>query len=130
MIAREHSVVPLKGIYVLFIRLTRSTTLCVGAIGERKFKEGVYAYVGSAQTNLEKRLERHLRREKKLFWHIDYLLNSPYARIEKTLFASADKSAECIVAGQLAKQGEDVRGFGCSDCKCRSHLFRIGGDPE
>jgi Uri superfamily endonuclease len=113
----------LNGIYALEISLSKGANVRVGALGDVYFKEGSYVYVGSAQRNLEKRVQRHLRKEKKLFWHIDYLLGSERAKIEKVFFRQADKLAECEIAQELGRRGEPVAGFGCSDCRCQSHLF-------
>ena len=113
----------MHGIYALRIRLCKDVSIRVGAIGKISFNRGYYVYVGSAQRNLEKRVERHLRKKKKLFWHIDYLLSNEHAKIEKVLFRQADKSAECALARELGRQAEPVAGFGCSDCRCLSHLF-------
>jgi Uri superfamily endonuclease len=113
----------LKGIYVLIIRLNREITAHIGALGEVTFATGLYAYVGSAQTNLEKRVQRHLRKEKRKFWHIDYLLDDDAAKVVKVLFKQAGKAGECKVASEIGKDAEAVVGFGCSDCHCKSHLF-------
>lgn len=102
--------------------------LNVGALGALTFNPGLYAYVGSAQTNLEQRIKRHLRKEKRLFWHIDYLLDSDAAEVVKVLYKDAGKTGECAVANALGEKGAPVDGFGCSDCDCRSHLFQIGAD--
>ena len=115
----------MKGVYVLIIQLNGDTALSVGALGTLAFKKCLYAYVGSAQTNMEQRIRRHLRREKRIFWHIDYLLNSDAARIVKVLHKQADKAEECAIAKALGERGASINGFGCSDCKCKSHLFRI-----
>ena len=98
----------------------------VGALGELTFKKGLYAYVGSAQKNLEQRLKRHFGKEKRLFWHIDYLLDSDGAEIVKVFYTAADKTEECSIAKVIFERGESINGFGCSDCDCASHLFRIG----
>jgi Uri superfamily endonuclease len=115
----------LKGIYVLIIHVTKDTNVNVGALGRTAFAKGLYAYVGSAQTNLEQRIKRHLRKEKHLFWHIDYLLDSDQTEIVKVLHKEADKPEECAVANTLREKGKPITGFGCSDCQCRSHLFRV-----
>ena len=115
-----------KGIYALIIRLDRDVNVKVGALGEIGFLKGLYVYVGSAQTNLEKRVERHLRKEKSLYWHIDYLLNMAAAKIEEVLWLEAAKSVECTLSQKVGTRGEAVKGFGCSDCNCTSHLFRVG----
>ncbi len=115
----------LKGVYVLIIQVTRDLSITVGALGNLAFKKGLYAYVGSAQNNLETRVKRHLRKEKNLFWHIDYLLQNENTKIIKVLFQEASKKEECNTAKKLSKKGEEVKDFGCSDCNCTSHLFLI-----
>lgn len=40
------------------------------------------------------------------------------------------KRMECRIAKAMTKAGgKAVAGFGCSDCRCRSHLFRLSGSP-
>jgi Uri superfamily endonuclease len=94
-------------------------------LGKLPLAKGMYLYVGSAQNGLEKRVERHFRREKRRFWHIDYLLENPAARIVTVFYKEAPKTSECAIAEAISKHGEAVAGFGCSDCHCRSHIFRI-----
>ena len=97
----------------------------VGAIGRLTFKKGLYAYVGSAQNNLEQRVKRHLRKEKRRFWHIDYLLGNDATKVIEVLYEQADKTEECAIARVIGERGESMDGFGSSDCSCKSHLFRI-----
>ena len=115
----------LKGIYVLIIKLRSDVDIEIGALGWQHFVKGSYAYIGSAQINLEKRIFRHLQKEKRKFWHIDYLLNNSEAVVERVLFKKADKTEECFVAAKISRRGEATIGFGCSDCTCKSHLFHI-----
>ena len=115
----------MKGIYVLIIDINKDVNVNIGAKGKVAFKKGLYAYVGSAQANLEQRVRRHLRKQKRLFWHIDYLVNSETAKIIKVFHKEADKTEECAVAEMLDAEGNDVEGFGCSDCNCKTHLFHI-----
>jgi Uri superfamily endonuclease len=115
----------LKGIYILIIRVAEDISVNVGALGKIVFPKGSYAYVGSAQTNLEQRVKRHLRSEKRKFWHIDYLVDDPAAEIVKVFFKEASKSEECKTAKAFGETSEPVAGFGCSDCNCKSHLFHI-----
>jgi len=114
----------LKGIYVLAVSISKSRAIRIGALGNVSFSKGFYAYVGSAQNSLEKRLERHLRKEaKRRFWHIDYLLADECVAIVKAFVKEeADKLEECITAQVLGEYGFPIDGFGCSDCGCRSHL--------
>ena len=115
----------LKGIYVLIFLLHENTIVSVGALGEIFFEKGLYAYIGSAQGGLNQRLNRHLRRSKKKFWHLDYLLDNDCVRILKVFHKNADKSEECKHAEKLFLLGMPIKDFGSSDCNCESHLFRI-----
>jgi Uri superfamily endonuclease len=61
------------GVYVLLIWVKIKTTIRIGKLGPLMFGRGLYFYVGRALKGLEARIEKHLRRNKKHFWHIDYL---------------------------------------------------------
>lgn len=115
----------LKGVYALVIELGKTVIIDVGALGSMEFRKGLYVYIGSAQKNLELRLKRHLRKEKRLFWHVDYLLRSEDAKLIRALYKQANRPEECKIAKELAERSEPINGFGCSDCTCRSHLFRL-----
>jgi Uri superfamily endonuclease len=115
----------MKGIYYLLINLKRNVRLNIGALGKIRFRKGRYVYVGSAQNNVEKRVQRHMSKNKKLRWHIDYLLASSYAKVENAFYKKAAKNIECRTADFLADIAEPVSCFGCSDCRCNSHLFRL-----
>jgi sugar fermentation stimulation protein A len=110
----------MRGVYLLVIYL-KTTTLSVGGLGRRDFKEGYYIYVGSAMNSLEKRIERHLSKHKKQRWHIDYLLE----RAEKVdaFYKETEEKIECRVARELQKKLPSIEKFGSSDCPCDSHLF-------
>jgi Uri superfamily endonuclease len=114
-----------KGIYTLLVNLDKEISINIGALGKTVFTGGTYVYVGSAQNNLEKRVQRHLQRTKKLFWHIDYFLNNDASEITRVFYLKDGKTGECRIADELSKRGEAIRGFGCSDCHCTSHLFRL-----
>ena len=116
----------MKGVYVLIIQVDEDTDVNVGAIGRLTFKKGLYAYVGSAQNNLEQRVKRHLGKEKRRFWHVDYLLDDYATKVVEVFYEQADKTEECAIAGVIGERGEPIDGFGSSDCRCKSHLFRIG----
>jgi len=115
----------LKGVYVLIINVKKDILVTVGTIGEISFTRGLYAYVGSAQSNLESRIKRHLTKKKPLFWHIDYLLDNSATEILKVYAKEADRPGECTIARMLKGEGEAIEGFGSSDCNCISHLVRI-----
>lgn len=111
----------MRGIYVLLIEIGKSSNIQVGKRSSYHFEEGYYAYVGSALGNLEKRIARHLDRQKKLYWHIDYLLN--LAIVRKVIYVETNQNKECLIAQTLSKKLASKSGFGCSDCSCSSHLF-------
>ena len=117
----------MKGVYVLVISVSKDIRVSVGALGSVNFEKGLYAYVGSAQNNLEKRIKRHLRKVKRKFWHIDYLLENEFVGVVKVLYKEAEKSEECKIASRLGENSIPVENFGCSDCGCISHLFRLKG---
>lgn len=103
------------------IELEKRELIGVGKLGNVMFDKGFYAYVGSAMNGLEQRIARHLRKEKKIFWHIDYLLDK--GRIVEVIRIESDRKQECGIAKRFAERFEPVPKFGCSDCDCTSHLF-------
>ncbi len=96
----------------------------VGSLGLIHFN-GLYAYVGSAMNSLEQRLMRHIKKSKRLHWHIDYLTTSISVKIINIIY-TLDKRAECKVSNYLMKRAEYyIDRFGSSDCLCNSHLYKV-----
>jgi len=111
-----------SGIYIAIFRLNNAREICVGRLGVFDFPAGVWLYVGSAQKNLQARLDRHGRADKKLRWHIDYL--SAQATMLGAIMIPGDKQRECETAAQLGElHARPIRNFGASDCRCGGHLF-------
>ncbi len=112
----------MPGTYVLFLERPAAGELAVGALGERTFGAGWYAYVGSAfGPGGFTRVERHRRSaagETEPHWHIDYLLSDADTRLDSVVAAETD--AECHTARALPDG--PVSGFGASDCSCETHL--------
>ena len=106
--------------YQLFINVTKEINLKVGKLGRFIFPVGSYVYTGSAKTNIDKRIERHLAKKKKLHWHIDYLLNNDAVQI---IDSKKSQMTECSL-NKKTKGRIIIEGFGSSDCNlyCRSHL--------
>ena len=113
-----------KGTYVLVIALGSDTDLEVGALGTLHFDAGTYCYVGSAMGGLDQRVSRHISRDKKVRWHIDRLTMA--ADSVEAYESYPDYVPECTLARMAAECGMEPshRGFGCSDCRCETHLFR------
>ena len=113
----------MKGVYLLIIRIKEKLEICVGRLGRVVFMPGIYAYVGSGMNNLAKRVGRHLRGDKKVFWHIDYLLEE--AEIIGIITIESNYNIECEIAKLLSCRFKTVKGFGSSDCHCKGHLFLL-----
>ena len=108
---------------MLIMKLPKAEKIRIGRLGIITFKKGHYIYVGSAPSYkgyYTPRIERHFRKKKNLFWHIDYLLKK-----SKIIDVKYSRLSECSTAKKLAKKYESVKGFGCSDCSCNSHLFYV-----
>jgi Uri superfamily endonuclease len=119
-----------RGIYALVMRLPKPISLCVGRLGTWALKAGFYVYVGSAcgPGGLKARVGRHLRADKPLRWHIDYL--RPFTHIRQVHYSVALEESECSWSQALAALSYatiPIPGFGASDCRsgCASHLVRV-----
>ena len=111
----------MKGSYLLLIQLNDDVIINYGVKNKSYFNKGFYVYVGSALNSVENRIERHLRDNKKTYWHIDYLLN--FSDIINAYYRENNYREECIIAKSLNKIFLPINEFGSSDCKCKSHLF-------
>jgi len=115
-----------SGAYLLFIRLDRQIELQVGKLGKFHLEPGVYIYVGSAMGGFGRRIPRYLSAHRKVKWHIDYLLEK--AHIIGVLLIPSEERIEEEIAFRLARTDgilESIRGFGASDSRNRTHLFRV-----
>jgi Uri superfamily endonuclease len=111
----------LKGTYCLIINNEKNSYLRIGALGNILFKKGYYIYVGSAMNSLIPRLKRHLSSDKKKHWHIDYFLDSENVTIKEIIFTTNENKFECEIVKRI--NGKEIKNFGSSDCKCKSHLL-------
>ncbi len=117
-----------SGAYVLILELSSVITLTIGALGEYEFKSGYYAYVGSALGSTGfNRVLRHISvsegNNQTRKWHIDYL--SSVSKIIEVHKIFTLERAECTISAALSNNlgVSSIKGFGCSDCTCRSHLY-------
>jgi sugar fermentation stimulation protein A len=118
-----------KGVYCLIINLPKDKTIKIGKLGNILFKKGYYCYVGSALNNLEKRILRHKSKNKKIRWHIDYFLK--YGKITGTIEIKTTKKLECRLSKKVNKLSDTIiLKFGCSDCRCSSHLYYFNKNPS
>ena len=114
-----------KGTYVLFLRFGEDIATEVGSLGPVSLGAGDYCYVGSAMGGLDQRLSRHLSHEKNKRWHIDYL--TTICREMSAYEHEGTDLPECLLAERILSVGgvPVVLGFGCSDCHCQTHLFKV-----
>lgn len=115
-----------KGTYLLFLCFREPHTISVGSLGTLNVGAGEYCYVGSAMNGLESRLERHMRKEKKMHWHIDRLT----VQADTTeAYVPSEPTGECVLSAAAGDSGciPVFEGFGSSDCRCRTHLFMTDG---
>jgi len=120
------------GIYTLLLFLSKQVTLTIGKLGKQRFPMGYYTYTGSAlgkgASSLKHRIARHLRKEKRMFWHIDYLLADENVSVEAVIVAETNENMECKTNQHMKTimgAKVPVKGFGASDCRknCKSHLL-------
>ncbi|MDR0690070.1 MAG: DNA/RNA nuclease SfsA [Spirochaetaceae bacterium] len=118
-----------RGNYLILLKIPISTEIITGALGPRLYAPGWYVYAGSARKNLSARVNRHLRKNRKQkHWHLDYL--TPQAETIKALPIRSYRNLECSLAKALDDLGGTaIPGFGCSDCRCKSHLFYFTDPP-
>jgi Uri superfamily endonuclease len=121
-----------NGVYTLLLLVSKEVTLTIGKLVKTRFPPGYYTYTGSAlgrgATSLKHRIARHLRKEKRKFWHIDYLLADENVSVEAVIVAETNKKMECKLNSHIKDIEEakvPVKGFGASDCRknCGSHLL-------
>ncbi len=115
----------MKGSYALVIRLERDERLTVGRLGTFDFPAGCYLYFGSALNGLAGRVRRHLRRDKKRHWHVDYLTAA--AGVCQVWWSGDGERWECRWALAALDGGATgpAPGFGASDCRCPTHLLYL-----
>jgi Uri superfamily endonuclease len=119
------------GTYLLLLSNPRTAPITIGKRLRLTLDEGCYLYVGSAfgPGGLDARLRRHQRGDGRRHWHVDYLRAA-------TTFVGAivDRggerrehqwAAELEACGKYAA----IAGFGCSDCRCPTHLFHAACAP-
>lgn len=113
--------------YVLVLEVGRPLTIKVGSLGTVSLEPGLYAYVGSGRRGLEARVRRHIRLKSgfgRIKWHIDYLLTSPDVKIFGAVLLRLMDEHEALEAVSKFSRPA-LKGFGSSDCRCYSHLFKL-----
>jgi Uri superfamily endonuclease len=131
-----------KGTYSLLVHLPEGREMRFGS-RKGRFPAGYYVYVGSAMGGLDQRVRRHLRISYKggnspvkggnvcppLRWHIDFLLE--HGRVIDVERIHSGRRLECELSRRVGESGGyPVKGFGCSDCRCETHLYYFREVPR
>ncbi len=121
-----------SGTYALILQSRQETKVQIGRWRQIDVEQGYYVYVGSAfgPGGVRSRVARHYRSDKPLRWHIDYLREHlmPLA----AWYSHEPDRLEHRWAHVFSTMGDmvPIEGFGCSDCKCHTHLFRTSEPPD
>lgn len=116
----------LSGAYLLILKSQISTTIEIGKIGSMDVQKGYYFYVGSAfgPGGIKARVNRHLKHDKSLRWHIDYLRS--HCLLKQVFISySTEKQESDWVYRLLHHPSYSIafNRFGASDSCYPSHLF-------
>ncbi|HIP89491.1 MAG TPA: DUF123 domain-containing protein [Thermococcus paralvinellae] len=117
----------MRGAYFLVIKVKGATTIKTRG-KEFPLKAGYYVYVGSAMNSLEKRVERHFKKDKKLHWHIDFLLRE--SELLRAYLIPSNEKIEEKLSREVSKFGKPVGGFGASDLRIDSNLYYFKDEPD
>ena len=121
------------GTYALVFFAPRGACVQVGRLGELRVCRGTFVYVGSAfgPGGLAARVRHHMCSRAAPRWHLDYLRDHLRPREVWFTHDVAHREHEWArVFRDLPSASEPLAGFGASDCRCPSHLFRFPSPPS
>ena len=117
-----------RGAYILVLELRKPFLGRIGSLGMIQLEPGTYLYVGSARGpgGLRARIGRHVSKEKRVRWHIDYLTTFEGVKPVAVVFAETENDVETLLSAGLMAMGMKpaVKGFGCSDKHSYTHLLK------
>lgn len=121
-----------SGTYAVVFRNDKEARVRVGRRGYLIIQPGYYIYVGSAfgPGGVSARVARHFREEKTKHWHIDYIREFVTPLLAWCSYDDVHLEHVWAESMMSMKNVSVVKGFGCSDCKCESHLFYTKTMPE
>jgi len=108
----------MRGSYLLLLKLDQKVSIKHWTI-----EAGIYVYVGSAMGDLSARVARHLRKNKRKHWHIDYLLE--HAKVLSVVMLPSERRLEEEISSALSKKFDGPEGFGSSDLKVKTNLYKL-----
>jgi len=114
-----------SGTYALLLESCVNKRIQIGRWREIELQRGYYVYIGSAfgPGGVRARVLRHHGLQKKNHWHIDYLRQ--HCEVVGAWYTHHPERLEHEWAESLNQSDNftALKGFGCSDCGCNSHLF-------
>jgi Uri superfamily endonuclease len=120
------------GTYALVLKNQSTSTIQIGRRMRVDLQPGYYIYIGSAfgPGGVRARVIRHFRKDKARHWHIDYLREFTDPVFVWYHHSSLRLEHEWAKSLYQLSGISHVQGFGCSDCKCDTHLFYISDKPD
>ena len=117
---------PKPGTSALILPCSTKVRVHIGRLGTLWLQPGHYVYLGSAlgPGGLRARIAHHQKPPLRPHWHIDYL--RAHTQIHCIWFSYDARRREHQWARMVqTMRGAKIplRGFGASDCHCRSHLY-------
>ena len=122
---------PESGTYALVMRNDSGADIQVGRRHRISVEPGYYIYVGSAfgPGGVRARVSRHCRGGKSKHWHIDYLREAVTPVCAWYSPEPVNQEHHWARALSVIADISPVKGFGCTDCRCFTHLFHMARRP-
>lgn len=119
------------GTYAIVMRSFSSAEVQIGRWGGLNIEPGYYIYIGSAfgSGGVQARVSRHLRKRKKNHWHIDYLRKLVIPVCVWCSYAPINLEHRWAQLVAEMPGTSCIKGFGCTDCGCYTHLFVMTTKP-
>ena len=117
-----------KGAYILVMEIPKACNIAIGSIGRVDVNPGYYLYAGSGMNGLSSRISRHLRKKKKLHWHVDFL-RQVAGKVKAYPIRTPQYIEEELVLALEQVFSPVLHGFGASDSNLGTHLFYSPSDP-
>ena len=133
MLTLYQSIDSAPGSYALILQAEKLLHIQVGKLGNMKLAPGFYLYFGSARGpgGVKARVNRHLRKQKKLHWHIDYLTTRiPVLDVWYSYAPFRDECSWAEMGIRWTNEQLPCSGFGSSDCRCDAHLVYRPRQPQ
>jgi Uri superfamily endonuclease len=119
------------GTYALILQSASKARVQIGRWRQIGLELGYYIYVGSAfgPGGVRARVLRHCCEAKVKHWHIDYLREHVTPLAAWANYGTERLEHHWAQIFFNMREMTPIQGFGCSDCKCYSHLFHTLTKP-